>query len=101
MGEVMKKLLLIACMSLLIGCAYVGKNFDESKLAGVEKGKTTKQDLITSFGEPTTMTVDSEGNELLMWSYSMGSAFGANAKVLMIKTKNGKVESYTVSKSKI
>ncbi|MFP1927461.1 hypothetical protein ACLEE4_01730 [Lonsdalea quercina] len=97
----MKKLLLIACMSLLIGCAYVGKNFDESKLAGVEKGKTTKQDLITSFGEPTTMTVDSEGNELLMWSYSMGSAFGANAKVLMIKTKNGKVESYTVSKSKI
>ncbi|MFP1960344.1 hypothetical protein [Lonsdalea quercina] len=97
----MKKLLLIACMSLLIGCAYVGKNFDESQLAGVEKGKTTKQDLITSFGEPTTMTVDSEGNELLMWSYSMGSAFGANAKVLMIKTKNGKVESYTVSKSKI
>ncbi|MFP1891631.1 hypothetical protein ACLEEJ_05045 [Lonsdalea quercina] len=97
----MKKLLLIACMSLLIGCAYVGKNFDESKLAGVEKGKTTKQDLITSFGKPTTLTVDSEGNELLMWSYSMGSAFGANAKVLMIKTKNGKVESYTVSKSKI
>ncbi|MFP1825217.1 hypothetical protein [Lonsdalea quercina] len=97
----MKKLLLIACMSLLIGCAYVGENFDESKLAGVEKGKTTKQDLITSFGKPTTMTVDSEGNELLMWSYSMGSAFGANAKVLMIKTKNGKVESYTVSKSKI
>ncbi|MFT4271189.1 MAG: hypothetical protein QM578_09275 [Pantoea sp.] len=97
----MRKLFIAMLSIVLAGCVYVGTNFDESKLANVQKGVTTKQEVISMFGEPTTTTVDSDGNEVLMWSYSIGSAFGANAKVLSVKTHNGKVQSYTVSKSKV
>jgi hypothetical protein len=98
----MKKLILGAIAAIMLsGCVYTGTNFDESKLANVQKGITTKQEVISYFGNPTTTTIDSEGNEMMMWTYSIGSAFGADAKVLAVKTHDGKVESYTVSKSKI
>jgi len=98
----MKKLIFGAVIAtLLSGCVYTGTNFDESKLANVQKGVTTKQEVVSYFGNPSTTTVDSEGNEMLMWTYSIGSAFGADAKVLTVKTHDGKVESYSVSKSKI
>lgn len=100
--EGMNRKIIIFIMSLLMaGCVYVGKNFDESKLTSIHKGETTRQEVVGLFGEPTTTSVDSEGNELMMWSYSIGSAFGADAKVLSVKTHDGKVESYSVSKSKI
>lgn len=98
----MKKIILGAMAAIMLsGCVYTGTNFDESKLANVQKGITTKQEVISYFGKPSTTTVDSEGNEMLMWTYSIGSAFGADAKVLAVKTHDGRVESYTVSKSKI
>lgn len=98
----MKKMILVLSVSLfLAGCVYTGTNFDESKLANVQKGVTTKQEVVSYFGNPSTTTVDSDGNELLMWTYSIGSAFGADAKVLTVKTHDGKVQSYSVSKSKI
>lgn len=98
----MKRAFIITAMSLLMaGCVYVGKDFDESKLTNVHKGETTRQEVVSLFGEPTTTSVDSEGNEVMMWSYSIGSAFGADAKVLSVKTHDGKVESYSVSKSKM
>lgn len=97
----MKKMIFTLIGSLLLaGCVYTGTNFDESKLANVQKGQTTKQEVISYFGEPSSTSVDSEGNELLMWTYSIGSAFGADAKILTVKTHDGKVESYSVSKSK-
>jgi multidrug resistance efflux pump len=97
----MKKLITGTLMAMILsGCVYTGTNFDESKLDNVQKGQTTKQEVISYFGNPSTTTVDSDGNELLMWTYSIGSAFGADAKVLTVKTHDGKVESYSVSKSK-
>lgn len=66
----MKKLIIAAL--LLSGCVYTGTNFDESKLVNVHKGETTKQKVISYFGNPSTTTVDSDGNELLMWIYSIG-----------------------------
>ena len=86
---------------LLSGCVYTGTNFDESKLANVQKGVTTKQEVISYYGNRCRSKVDADGNEMLMWTYSIGSAFGADAKVLTVKTHDGKVESYAVSKSKI
>lgn len=97
----MKKLITGTLMAMILsGCVYTGTNFDESKLDNVQKGQTTKQEVISYFGNPSTTTVDSDGNELLMWTYSIGSAFGADAKALTVKTHDGKVESYSVSKSK-
>jgi hypothetical protein len=97
----MKKLIIGSLLAMVLsGCVYTGNNFDESKLANVHKGQTTKQEVISYFGKPSSTTVDSEGNELLMWTYSIGSAFGADAKILTVKTHDGKVESYSVSKSK-
>ncbi|MFK8259101.1 lipoprotein [Erwinia sp. AnSW2-5] len=98
----MKKVFFGTVVALLLtGCVYVGNNFDENKLANVQKGVTTKQELISYFGEPSTSTFDSDGNETMMWTYSISNGFGgADAKVLSIKTHDGKVENYAVTRSK-
>ncbi|NPE57739.1 hypothetical protein HLB27_03265 [Dickeya dadantii] len=86
----------------LVGCVSFGNNFDEARLAHVNKGQTTKQEVISLFGEPATTSIDSDGNQMLIWSYSIGNGFGgAKAKVLTIKLHDGKVESYSVAQSKI
>ncbi|BDQ07244.1 hypothetical protein ITQ18_003341 [Salmonella enterica subsp. enterica serovar Tennessee] len=98
----MKKILIPAIAIILAGCVYMGKNFDETKLASISKGETTKQQVVSLFGEPTTSTYDSDGNQILLWSYSEGNALGgANSKILSVKLHDGKVESYSVSKSAI
>jgi len=95
------KIFAVMLSIFLSGCVYVGKDFDENKLANVQKGVSTKQEVISYFGEPSTSTFDSDGNETMMWTYSISNGFGgADAKVLSIKTHDGKVENYAVSRSK-
>ncbi|AIR71482.1 hypothetical protein [Dickeya fangzhongdai] len=99
----MKKLFAIAVITFsLFGCVSLGNNFDEARLVHVSKGQTTKQDVIALFGDPSTTSIDSDGNQILIWSYSIGNGFGgAIAKILTIKLHDGKVDSYSVTQSKI
>lgn len=48
----------VVIATLLSGCVYTGTNFDESKLANLHKGETTKQEVISYFGNPSTTTLD-------------------------------------------
>ncbi|MBN3344975.1 hypothetical protein H5A44_21455 [Pectobacterium brasiliense] len=94
--------LAIALSALLSACVSVGKNFDESQLANIHKGSTTEQGVISYFGAPMSQTVDSDGNRILMWTYSHANSFGkAEGKTLMIQLSNGAVTNYTVSKTVI
>jgi hypothetical protein len=97
----MRKLILgLGFSFLLAGCASVGQDFDEGKISQIQKGVTTEQEVISEFGQPTSRSVDSEGNSVLIWTYSHANAFGkANGKSLLVQLSGGKVKTYTVNKT--
>ncbi len=98
----MKTLLLtIGTLLMLTACAASsGKNFDEAALTKIHNGVTTRQDLITLFGQPTTETPYPEGHTLMMWSYSQAKAMSTTeGKTLTVQLNKNKVFSYAVSKT--
>lgn len=75
----------------------------------IEKGKTTRADLIGKLGDPTSQSRDSEGNETLMFIEKAaiweGGAWGfvnpgrSNLRMLTVQSKNGVVTNYTTSET--
>lgn len=58
-----KTLLVFLCASfLLTGCATVGREMYQSDINKVQKGVTTKQQIIDIFGNPNTTFLDANGN---------------------------------------
>ncbi|MBP2169973.1 outer membrane protein assembly factor BamE (lipoprotein component of BamABCDE complex) [Erwinia toletana] len=98
----MKSLLpVLMILLLLTGCvSSVGQDFDDAKLSQIRKGQSTKSDLIALFGQPATDTPYPEGNTILVWNWSQARAMNTTSgKTLTIKLDNGRVESYSVSKT--
>ncbi|AUV90997.1 hypothetical protein [Klebsiella aerogenes] len=97
----MKKLIIVLGLILLAGCATVGKDFSESDVASLQKGVTTEQTVLATFGKPATVTADSEGNKVYTWTYAHATAFSVGqGKTLVVKlNKEGIVDSYVVSKT--
>lgn len=91
---------ILLCL-MLVGCtASVGNNFDDSKLAQIKTDQTTRQQLIALFGQPSTETPFPEWQSILMWTYSQAKAMSTTeGRTLTIRLMNGKVKSYTVSKT--
>lgn len=57
----MKGLIFSAVIETLFsGWVYTGINFDESKLANVNKRDATKQEIISCFGNLSITTLDSD-----------------------------------------
>nr|WP_310618177.1 outer membrane protein assembly factor BamE [Pantoea cypripedii] len=69
----MKKILLVAATAIVLtGCASGGnKSIEKETQIGVQskiiKGKTTKQDIKTVYGDPTGVSISSDGKE--QWNY--------------------------------
>lgn len=66
--------LLAASFSILVGCVNSGNQTlknetQESVKSKLVKGKTTKDDVLTQFGEPYSRSTQDDGNEV--WSYVM------------------------------
>lgn len=98
----MKKVLIAALLALLLaGCtASVGENVDDSKLAKIHPGSTTRQQLIALFGQPSSETPFPEGQLMMMWTYSQAQALSTTAgKTLTVQLSNGRVKGYTLSKT--
>jgi outer membrane protein assembly factor BamE (lipoprotein component of BamABCDE complex) len=55
---------------LLAGCASAGTKVDPSAAAKIQKGITTKVEVIALLGQPMTDTLDSNGKEMMFWSYA-------------------------------
>ena len=66
----MKKLTLLLLPFFLAGCASVGNEMDMSQMDNIEKGETTKAQLLEWFGSPMTVGIDSEGQTMATWIYS-------------------------------
>lgn len=74
----MKHIILIALTLLLSACATsefnYGKDFASENVQKIEYGKTTKQDLISYFGEPFQKSVIGANQEKWMYMYTAGQA---------------------------
>jgi outer membrane protein assembly factor BamE (lipoprotein component of BamABCDE complex) len=70
-------LLAVLCISAaLLGCATAhstaGRDFDDSKVSLIVKGKTTTADLIAMFGQPYSKRP--QGDDDQIWTYSYADA---------------------------
>lgn len=97
----MNKSVVVGFIMLLSACSNsVGHNIDASGMQKIQKGTTTKAQLISLFGQPNTETPYPDGQQLLMWTWSQSRAMDTTeGKTLTVQMKNGKVFSYVLSKS--
>jgi len=71
----MKKYLLILILFFyLSGCATVGRKFALDKIDLIKKGETSKQEILNIFGNPTSITTDSEGRDTFFYLYMKAKA---------------------------
>ncbi len=62
---------LIAVAGLATGCATSsGTKVEASSLFFIQKGKTTKSELVSKLGQPTESGFDSSGKETLTWFHT-------------------------------
>jgi cytoskeletal protein RodZ len=107
--------LVLLCLSLaLAACASSGTNFDETKSSSIEKGVTTENELVQTFGPPTSSTVSADGTKTLVWAYAHSQANGESfipfagswvggvhtkSKALSVTLRHNRVTDYAVSHS--
>lgn len=64
----MRRILPILLFLFLFGCATCGKPIDRTVVDQLQKGTTTKAEVVQKFGQPDTTTFDANGR--LVYSYS-------------------------------
>lgn len=72
----MKRTLVIVAAALAIavsaGCATSsGTKIESSDLSYIQKGRTSRTDLVQKYGQPTEVVVDSSGKETLVWFHTV------------------------------
>lgn len=76
-------LTIIVFLLNLTACISMGRQFDESLVPSIKKGITTKKDIISMFGEPTSKAFSSDSES---WSYQYTSSnptAGGMAKTIL------------------
>lgn len=72
---------LLACcvlLSLICGCATVGRKLDPNKVAQIQKGVTTRNEVVGLIGSPDQMTRDGDGNVTFQYLYVRATAKGSS-----------------------
>lgn len=110
------KLLCVLLLSVfLLACATsnyeVGSNFTAEQVDIVKEGVTTKEQVISSFGSPTTVSKSSNGSEIWLYQYIKTSSHVKNmvfamdvetsteSKMLRVTFQGDVVESYSYTES--
>ena len=65
----MRQIALLIVAVFLAGCVATGTQVHEQQLAKLEKGKTTIQEVVSSFGQPSTKTLNSNGTRTIVYMY--------------------------------
>lgn len=64
----MTKLFAVFALAILfVGCASVGTEMNVAQMQQIEKGVTTRSDLVAQFGAPMSIGLDAEGRATAMW----------------------------------
>ena len=84
----MLKILLILALVMGLGCTPItpatqtvtmGVPITDELIASIEKGKTTKPELIARIGRPSTSMGMPDGTSIATWSYTQSERRGAQA----------------------
>ncbi|WP_066520316.1 outer membrane protein assembly factor BamE domain-containing protein [Sphingobium cloacae] len=75
----MKNTIIPAIALALTGCVSMGTNYDVTAVDRLQVGMT-KAEVIQLLGHPNQVITTSDGGQRLVWVYSTGSMFGANAR---------------------
>jgi len=77
MMQTFKRLFVLGLLiSLLAGCANVGRQFPVAPIGQIKIGQTSKDDLRNTFGEPWRTGVE-DGKQTWTYGHYRYSAFGA------------------------
>ena len=94
------KLLIVATLISLSGCARVGQDFNAQNVNMIMIGKTTQTDITNMFGKPWRIGIQ---DGIVMWTYGRYTyrAIGqTDTKDLVIKFDNKNiVKSYTFNET--
>ena len=96
----MNKVFTLVAVCLLAACSTYGKPVTQAQLDQIQQGVTTKDDLLSSFGKPLTVTKNSDGTQIMSWGYAKvgfaGSSY-SNQALSVVLDSSGKVASFTSS----
>ena len=67
--EKLKLSLIIFFIISLVGCATVGRKINQEAVSSIEKGKTTREEVIRLLGSPDQITKDVNGNITMTYMY--------------------------------
>ena len=62
-------MLAFICLLCLVGCATVGRRINQEAVNSIEKGKTTREEVIRLLGSPDQITKDMNGNITMTYMY--------------------------------
>ena len=66
-----KKLLLVVLAGIFLGCSTVGRQFDTNAINHIDVGKTTKSEVISLVGAPTSDKKLSNGIDIYNYNYGI------------------------------
>ena len=94
----MVRLLLISMVLFIVACTQTyGKPITADQIASLERGVTTKSDLLKSLGKPVSTTTNSDGTVVLSWVYMVTGIATYTANTLSAEfSEDGLLRSYTV-----
>jgi outer membrane protein assembly factor BamE (lipoprotein component of BamABCDE complex) len=111
----MKRMLMLAVSTTLLGCATVGREISDAQLATLKKGETTTNQAAAAFGEPTSTTKMSDGRQIMSYSFAYAQARPAtfipivgifaggsdvrSSVVMLTFNKDGVLQDYTSTQS--
>lgn len=99
----MRKIFVLLASCVLASCAtQYGKPVTQDQLDRIKQGVTTKNDLLSSFGNPLTTSSNSDGTQIMSWGYAKvgfaGSSY-SNQALSVIIDSSGKVVSFTTTET--
>ena len=96
----MKRLFVLLAACVLAACTTYGKPVTQAQLDQIKQGVTTKEELLSSFGQPLATTRNSDGTQVLSWGYTKVGFAGSsyeNQGLSVILDAAGKVASFTTT----
>lgn len=107
--KIVQALLMALALALMAGCSTPsqGTKFDDSFVAKIQRGKTTKAEVRQGLGEPASVSKTAEGD---VWTYQysdgggywnmVGAAYGLtsqkiNMQMLTVVFNGDRVKDYT------
>jgi len=91
---------LLLCFSLTLGCGTVGKEFNMDQVQTIQNGKTTREDIALTFGQPFKVGVQ---NSHPIWVYEESKykiiGEGASKSLIVEFDDKGVVRNHSIMSS--